>query len=122
MAMPSVPNTSAGSGTIPGEARTIPTMAVNTINKLTLGFVSDRYSRHRGRDSAVISESWEATAKQGYRCICISRSMGIMLWFRCAMMIIDPNTSRPTTKMPKASARILFVWSGALEMCRKNTK
>ncbi len=62
MAMPSVPNTNAGSGTIPGEARTIPTIAVNTINKLTLGFVSERYSRHRGRDSAVISESWGAIA------------------------------------------------------------
>ena len=61
---------------------------------------------------------------QHYRCICscISRSMGIMLWFKCAMMIIEPNTSRPTTKMPKASARTLLVWSGALEMCRKNTK
>jgi hypothetical protein len=60
--MPSVPNTSAGSGTIPGEARTIPTIAVNTINKLTLGFVSERYSRHRGCDSAVMSESWGAIA------------------------------------------------------------
>jgi hypothetical protein len=62
MAMPSVPNTSAGSGTIPGEARTMPTMAVNTINKLTLGFVSSRYSRHPGRNSAVISESSGAIA------------------------------------------------------------
>jgi len=62
MAMPSVPNTNAGSGTIPGEARTIPTIAVNTINKLTLGFVSERYSRHPGWDSAVISESWGAIA------------------------------------------------------------
>jgi hypothetical protein len=57
MAMPSVPNTNAGSGVSPGEARTIPTIAVNTINKLTLGFVSERYSRHPGWDSAVISES-----------------------------------------------------------------
>ena len=48
MAMPSVPNTSAGNGTIPGEARTIPTIAVNTINKLTLGLVSSRKSRHPG--------------------------------------------------------------------------
>ena len=62
MAMPRVPNTNAGSGTIPGEARTIPTIAVNTINKLTLGFVSARYARHPGRDSAAISESWGATA------------------------------------------------------------
>ena len=88
MAMPRVPNTNAGNGTIPGEASTIPTIAVNTINKLTLGFVSERYSRHPGRDSAVISESWEAVAKgndrcrlQRYRCICkfISRSVGIIL-------------------------------------------
>jgi hypothetical protein len=62
MAMPSVPNTKAGSGTIPGEAKTIPTIAVNTINKLTLGFVSARYSRHPDWDSAVISESSGAIA------------------------------------------------------------
>ena len=76
MAMPIVPNTKAGSGIIPGEARTIPTIAVNTINKLTLGLVSSAKSRHPGWDSAA--------AKQRYRCICscISRSMGIMLWFK----------------------------------------
>ena len=62
MATPSVPNTNAGSGTIPGEARTIPTIAVNTINELTLGFVSSVKSRHPGRDRAVISESWGAIA------------------------------------------------------------
>jgi hypothetical protein len=62
MAMPRVPNTNAGSGTIPGEARTIPTIAVNTINKLTLGFVSSIKSRHPGWDSAVISESSGAIA------------------------------------------------------------
>ena len=45
-----------------GEAKTIPTMAVNTISKLTLGLVSARYSRHPGRDSAVISESSGAIA------------------------------------------------------------
>src|SRR5579862_362242 len=67
--MPSVPNTNAGSGTIPGEARTIPTIAVNTINKLTLGFVSSMKSRHPlGRDSAVISESWGAIAMGRSRC------------------------------------------------------
>jgi hypothetical protein len=32
------------------------------INKLTLGFVSSMKSRHPGRDSAVISESWGAIA------------------------------------------------------------
>src|SRR5579863_8666321 len=62
MAMPRVPNTNAGNGTIPGEASTIPTIAVNTINKLTLGFVSSRKSRHPGWDSAAISESWGAIA------------------------------------------------------------
>ena len=56
MAMPSVPNTKAGSGTIPGDASTIPTTAVKTIKELTLGFVSSRKSRQPGRDSAVISE------------------------------------------------------------------
>jgi hypothetical protein len=48
-----------------GEARTMPTIAVNTINKLTLGFVSARYSRHAGRGSAVISESSGAIAMGG---------------------------------------------------------
>src|SRR6202035_3539816 len=65
MAMPSVANTNAGSGTIPGEARTIPTIAVNTINKLTLGFVSSIKSRHPGWDSAAISESSGAIAMGG---------------------------------------------------------
>src|SRR5271170_7669225 len=65
MAMPSVPNTNAGSGTIPGEARIIPTIAVNTINKLTLGFVSERYSRQPGRERATISESLGAIATGG---------------------------------------------------------
>ena len=52
----------AGCGTIPGEARTIPTIAVNTINKLTLGFVSSMKSRHPGRESAITSGSWGAIA------------------------------------------------------------
>jgi hypothetical protein len=55
MAMPKVPKSSAGRGTNPGEARTIPTIAVNTINKLTFGFVSWMKSRHLGWDSSVIS-------------------------------------------------------------------
>jgi hypothetical protein len=62
MAMPRVPNNNAGSGTIPGEAKTIPTMAVNTISKLTLGFVSSMKSRHPGWDSAVIRASSGAIA------------------------------------------------------------
>ena len=91
MAIPNVPNTSAGSGTMPGEARTIPTIAVNTINELTLGLVSSRYSRHPGLARTAIRGSFGAIAtgndclrKQRYRCIrkLISRSMGIMLWFK----------------------------------------
>jgi hypothetical protein len=35
--------------------------------------------------------------------------MGIIAWFRLSMMIIDPNTIRATTKMPKARARKLLV-------------
>ena len=42
MAMPNVPKISAGSGTMPGDANTMPTTAVNTINRLTLGLVSSR--------------------------------------------------------------------------------
>ena len=41
---------------------------------------------------------------------------GIMLEFRFAMMIMEPNTTRATTNTPKASARKLLVWSGALEI------
>ena len=51
-----------------------------------------------------------------YRCISIILSMGIMFAFRFAMMIMEPNTISPTTRMPNASDRKLFVWSGALEM------
>jgi hypothetical protein len=40
--MPNVPKISAGKGTSPGDASTMPTMAVNTINKLTLGLVSSK--------------------------------------------------------------------------------
>jgi hypothetical protein len=47
----------------------------------------------------------------GYRCICINRSIGIIARLRFAMTIIEPNRMRPTTKMPKASARKLLVWS-----------
>jgi hypothetical protein len=35
--------------------------------------------------------------------------MGIMVGLRLVMMIIDPNTIRATTKMPKARARKLLV-------------
>ena len=39
-AMPSVPNSSARSGTMPGVARNMPMTAVNTINDTTRGLVS----------------------------------------------------------------------------------
>ena len=47
--------------------------------------------------------------------------IGIIGWVRLAMMISEPNTIRPTTKMPNANAKKLLAWSGALEMCRKKT-
>jgi hypothetical protein len=62
MAMPNVPNTIVERGTMPGEASTIPTMAVNTINKLTFGLVSSKKSRHPARESAVIRGSLGAIA------------------------------------------------------------
>ena len=37
------------------------------------------------------------------------------------MISIEPNTTSPTTKMPKASARKLLVSPGPLEMWKKNT-
>src|ERR1700722_1015064 len=45
--MPTVPKSSAGNGTHPEDASTMPTTAVNTISRLTLGLVSSRKSRHR---------------------------------------------------------------------------
>jgi hypothetical protein len=37
-------------------------------------------------------------------------------------MIIDPKMTRPTTNTPKASDKMLLVESGAVLMCKKNTK
>ena len=65
--MPMVPKISAGRGTIPGEARTMPTRAVNTINRLTLGLVSSRKSRQRLTLSAVMGGLFGAVdTAQGY--------------------------------------------------------
>jgi hypothetical protein len=44
-----------------------------------------------------------------------------MLALRLAMISIEPNTTRPTTKTPKASARKLLVCSGPVEMWKKKT-
>jgi hypothetical protein len=42
MAMPTEPKISAFNGIQPGEANTMPTMAVNTMSRLTLGLVSSK--------------------------------------------------------------------------------
>ena len=47
--------------------------------------------------------------QRDYRCISISLSIDIMFALRFAMMIMEPKTIRPTTKIPKASARKLLV-------------
>ena len=48
--------------------------------------------------------------------------IGIMLAWRLAMIQIEPVMTRRTIRMPKARARMLFVLSGALPRCRKNTR
>src|ERR1700722_4366292 len=65
--MPTVPNNRAGSGTMPGDASTMATTAVNTINRLTLGLVSSRKSRHRlTPTSAIGGLSGRVDTLQGY--------------------------------------------------------
>src|SRR5271156_4706191 len=67
--MPKVPKISAGSGTMPGEASTMPTMAVNTIRRVTFGLVSSRYSRQRKREmpgAASGGLSGSVDTAQGY--------------------------------------------------------
>src|ERR1035438_642058 len=65
--MPSVPKIRAGSGTNPGDARTMPTTAVKTINRLTLGLMSSRKSRHRlGPTTAIGGLSGMVDTMQGY--------------------------------------------------------
>ena len=48
--------------------------------------------------------------------------MGIMLALRLAMIQHEPAMTRNTISTPKARARILFVLSGPLPMCRKKTR
>src|SRR3984957_4825690 len=65
--MPTVPNNRADSGTMPGEASTMPTTAVNTINRLTLGLVSSRKSRHRPKPTRAMGGlSGRVGTLQGY--------------------------------------------------------
>src|SRR5271163_3229948 len=65
--MPTVPNNRADSGTMPGEASTMPTIAVNTINRLTLGLVSSRKSRHRLKPTRAMGGlSGRVGTLQGY--------------------------------------------------------
>ena len=47
--MPRLPRISASKGGQPGAASSVPTTDVSTISATTLGLVSDRYSRQRGR-------------------------------------------------------------------------
>ena len=44
--MPMIPKTSASSGTMSGDASSMPTSAVNTMSETTLGLHSSKYSRH----------------------------------------------------------------------------
>src|SRR5260221_2815330 len=67
--MPSVLKIKAGSGTHPGDARTMPTTAVNTINRLTLGLVSSKKSRQRLAPTTVMGglSGMAGTMMQGYQ-------------------------------------------------------
>src|SRR6202044_330544 len=76
-AMPTVPNNRADSGTMPGEASTMPTTAVNTINRLTLGLVSSRKSRHRPKPTRAMGGlSGRVGTLQGYHADCRRRPQG----------------------------------------------
>src|SRR4029077_15395713 len=48
--------------------------------------------------------------------------IGIILLLRLAMIQTEPVITRKTISTPKARARILFVLSGPLPRCRKNTR
>src|ERR1700690_4154514 len=67
MAMPIEPKINACSGIQPGEANTMPTIAVNTINRLTLGLVSSRKSRQCGAATAETGLSGTVDMWQGYQ-------------------------------------------------------
>ena len=90
----------------------IPTWCESYNGEGTCAKSNSRASKTGGRQRAPRFEHRaisDALSSSSYRCICISLSIGIMPWFRLSMMIIDPNTTRPTTKMPNASARKLLV-------------
>jgi hypothetical protein len=55
-------------------------------------------------------------------CMFITSDDGIRLSFRFVMITSEPPTTRSTTRMPKASASTLLVLSGAVVICRKNTR
>src|ERR1700693_5735284 len=75
--MPSVPKSRAGNGTKPGDASTMPTMAVNTINRLTLGLVSSMKSRHRLMPTRAIGGLvGRVGTMQGYHADCGCRPKG----------------------------------------------
>src|SRR5262249_9553972 len=51
-----------------------------------------------------------------YLCVCMSRSIGIMLWLRLLMIHTDPTISTNTMKTPNISAITLFTLSGLVVM------
>lgn len=59
-------------------------------------------------------------AMAAFRAYCTG--MGIMLLLRLEMIQTEPMMMRKTTSTPKARAGILFVLSGPLRRCRKNTR
>src|ERR1700761_6177273 len=66
-AMPMDPRSSACRGIQPGDASTMPTMAVNTMSRLTFGLVSSRKSRHWGAATAENGLSGTVDMRQGYQ-------------------------------------------------------
>jgi len=76
-----------------------------------------------GESANTATWAWPELARTGgrggrraYRCICMSWLIGSMLLSRLAMIQSEPPTTRPTMRMPKASARMLLVLSGELLM------
>jgi hypothetical protein len=66
------------------------------------------------------SVSW----RESQCCICKFISSGgiVMLSFRSVMIQSEPATTRITIRMPNPSASTLFVSSGPVVMCKKNTR
>ena len=85
---------------------------------------------HPGRRMANGGKRWRAG--QGllpringsvlHFCISIMSAAGIMLPFRLAMITREPAITSRTMSTPNASASTLFVLSGPVVMCRKNTR